>query len=176
MPDLRIQIPEADLRRAGLLAIAMIRARTQRGIDANGRPFAAYSTRPFARPLAGIPEKAKSALGDKLLVFTSAKSGKLWAVIEGGYAAYKAALRPNYGGTVNLTDTFSMLRALTIVKVDSATNTIQIGFTRDEEAIKALYHDQLGAGPRRIVRHFMGLTDDEGKRVAETASGGIVLL
>jgi phage gpG-like protein len=107
-------------------------------------------------------------------VFTSKKSGKLWAVIEGGYAAYKQAAYPGDSG-VNLSATGAMLRSLTILSVDEATLTVVIGFTRTDEAVKALYHDQLGAGKSRAIRHFMGLTDTEQTELGEMGADGIAL-
>ena len=172
----QFRIPKSVLRQAGLKAISLIRERTLAGVDANGQPFAPYSQKPFARPLGGITRQTRAALGQKLQVFTTS-GGKKWAVIEGGYAAYKAAKRPNDGGKVNLSDTFGMLRALTITKIDEGTNTVQIGFTREEEALKALYHNEVGVGSGRVVRRFMGLTVPEQRDIIETVvSGGITIL
>lgn len=167
-------IDGASLRAIGLRAIAMIRERTLQGqgVDA---PFRGYSTTPFARPLGGITQRARAALGDQLKVFTSKKSGKLWAIIEGGYEAYKRAAYPADGSTVNLSATGAMLRALTVVSVDEASATVTLGFTRTEEALKALYHDQIGVGKGRVVRHFLGLTAAEREDLARLASQTITV-
>lgn len=171
---LRFRIPREVLRQAGLRAIALIRERTLAGIDATGQPFAPYSTTPFARPLGGITQQTRAQLGGRLKIFTT-QGGKKWAVVEGGYAAFKAAKRPNDGGVVNLADTFGMLRALTITKIDEGTNMVQIGFTREEEALKALYHNDVGVGASRVVRRFMGLTPANQQDVAATTAAAITV-
>lgn len=95
-------------------------------------------------------------------------------MIEGGTPPTK---RPNDGGTVNLSDTFGMLRALAITKIDEGANTVQLGFTREEEALKALYHNEVGVGSRRVVRRFMELTLPEQREILETVvSGGFTIL
>lgn len=177
MPDqqqIPFFVPGDVLRSVGVRAISMIRDRTLAGLDAGGTTFRAYSTEPFARPLHGITQRARRALGDRLHVFTT-KKGKLWAVIEGGYAAFKAAAYPDDAGTVNLTATGAMLRALAIVAVDENTATVTLGFTRTDEALKALYHEELGAGPRRAIRHFLGLTDAEQIDLAQLAASGVTI-
>lgn len=172
--EFRFLLPPDLLTRIGLRAIAFIRVRTQRGLDDSGAPFAPYGTTPFARPLGGITSRTRQALGNKLSLFKT-KKGKLWALIDGGYKAYKEAARPQDSGIVNLTDTGTMMRALTIVKVDPATNTISIGFTRVEDALKAFYHNVEGVGKSRAIRHFMGLTPDERAELATMASEGITI-
>lgn len=174
LPHIPISVPGALLRQIGLRAIAFIRERTLKGTDADGKPFHPYSTTPFARPYGGITQRAKANLGDRLKVFTSPKSGKLWAVIQGGYAEYKRAAYPSDGG-VNLSATGALLRALTIVSVDEATNTVVIGFARAEAAEVALYHDQIGAGPNRAIRHFMGVTPSERDELGNLGAAGLRL-
>ena len=44
---------------------------------------------------------------------------------------------------------------------------ISLGFNRDELARIMSYHDEKGAGKNRVVRAFMGLTDQEQEKVAE---------
>jgi hypothetical protein len=172
LPQIPISVPGVLLRQIGLRTIAFIRERTLKGIDADGALFHPYSTTPFARPYGGITQRTKANLGDRLQVFTNPKSGKLWAVIEGGYEEYKRAAYPSDSG-VNLTATGAMLRALTIVSVDEGTNTVVIGFARAEEAEKALYHDQIGAGPRRVIRHFMGVSPSEREELGKLGAAGL---
>jgi len=78
----------------------------------------------------------------------------LWVVVKGGYLSLKKAIykQTEYKGDVNLWQTGAMMRALTVVK--STNNEITIGFTRSEEAQKALWNKEMG-------REFMGLTDEE---------------
>ncbi|HVZ41374.1 MAG TPA: hypothetical protein VHI13_18990 [Candidatus Kapabacteria bacterium] len=176
---IRFQIPEPALRMLGVRAIAMIRTRTQEThIDASGQPFTPYSTRPFVRPLGGITQKAMRALGKGLQRFTT-RQGRLWALITGGYAAYKAAAFPEDGDGVNLTQRGHMLGALTVVGVsggDGGPASVRIGFTRHEEALKALYHNVTGAGKRHVIRRFLGLTPAERKELARMAGETIIFL
>jgi hypothetical protein len=172
---LRAYFDPQALYRIGLKAINAIRERTQKGIGADGRAWQGYSEKPFARPLAGITGKAQKSLGKRLHIFTT-KRGALWAIIEGGYKAYKRAAYPQDGGTVNLTVSGGMLGALAVVGTDPATNTVRVGFSRQDAAELALYHNVLGAGRSRVLHRFLGLTDAELQRIAEEEAGGLVLI
>jgi len=163
-PRLAISIPDDDLKRIGLRAVSMIRDRTLRGVGADGAPFKPYSTQPFALPLGAITKRAQRALGDDMKIITSKRSGALWAVITGGYAALKDAAYPQYGGVVNLSRTGAMLRALTVIGVNgSGQVTIRIGFAREEEAQKALWNDARG-------RRILGFTQEERTDLAGAAA------
>jgi hypothetical protein len=162
-----IKLPAASLKRIGLGIVTMIRERTLKGEGIDG-PLAPYSTRPFARPLGGVPSRTLSALGGNLKRFTT-KQGRLWAVIIGGYKAYKAARYPQDGGGVNMTAEGNMMRSLAVIAVDPATGKIVIGFNREESAEIAYYHNVSGAGKGRRLRKFMGLTPEEQLKVARLA-------
>lgn len=167
MPGDRILLPADALRRVGLSIVSIIVERTRQGQGVDGR-LKPYSTRPFARPLGGIPSRTISALGEGLQRFTT-KQGALWAIITGGYAAYKKARYPQDSGGVNMTATGGMLRSMTVAAVDEATGKIVIGFSRDDAAELAYYHNVSGAGRGRTIRRFMGLTAEEEIRVARIA-------
>ena len=64
---------------------------------------------------------------------------------------------------------------LTITKIDEGANTVQLGFTREEEALKALYHNEVGVGSRRVVRRFMELTPQEQQQVAAVTAAAITI-
>lgn len=162
-------LDDSQLRKVGLKIIEIIDRRTGQGIDADGNPFAPYSEKPFAMPLGGITARARTALGEKLHEFTTSQ-GALWAVIEGGYKAFKAAAFPQDSGSVNLTQTGRMLSGLTVVGTDPSTNTVSIGFTNSEDALKAWYHNKAGAGKSKTIRKFMGLTEAEEAEVATFAA------
>lgn len=153
----------AGMKRAGLRAIQLIRTRTLKGQGLDG-PFAGYGVNPFALPAGALTGQARAALKGRLHYFKK-PSGRLWVVVEGGYKAYKQARYPQDGGNVNLSATGAMLRAMTVTKVDG--DTIQIGFTRQEEAEKAYWHNVTGAGKRRVIRRFMGLLDQEKEELAK---------
>lgn len=171
---MKITIPEQALRQLGLLGIQIITERTARGVDAEGKPFKPYGTSPFAMPYGGITAKARAALGDSLQAFRT-KGGAMWAVITGGYAAYKKAAYPQDGGEVNLTATGTMMQQLTVVKVIPSTNTVVLGFASIEAATIAYYHNVAGAGPSKVRRKFMGFTRAEAERLAAMARTRIVV-
>lgn len=174
MPDaknIRIELraDEKLLKRLGLAAVTMIVDRTQNeNLDASGNAFAPYSTRPFAMPVipgskTAITRLHKSGLAE---YFTS-KKGSLWAIITGGYAAYKRERFGQDGGHVNLTATGAMLQSVRVIRVDVATGTVTIGFTRDEEAQKAAYVQR--------KRVFMGLTNAQQEQIAQMAGDGVTV-
>jgi hypothetical protein len=189
-PRLELKLDPLALRRAGARAVEIILQRTQQQHrDADGRPFKPYSTRDLALPLGAIPKNVQARLrrdvgarrglrrlsiDDGLNVFTSQR-GTLWAIIEGGYAAYKKARYPQDDGRVNLTASGAMLRALRVVRVTAHKDggTVTLGFSRDEAAQIAYYHEVEGAGPSRVRRRIMGLTPPEQADVAGLVADGI---
>lgn len=164
---LELKLDEQLLRRIGLRAVEMIVERTQQeNLDASGNAFAPYSTRPFAMPVGG---GARTAIGrlvkGGLAEYFTTKKGTLWAIITGGYAAYKRERYGQDGGRVNLTATGSMMRAVRIVAISGS--TVTIGFARDEEAQKAAFVQK-----RRV---FMGLTADQQTELARVAGEGATI-
>ncbi len=172
--DFKIELSDADLTRIGLKGAQLIQERTEKGLDADGNPFEPYSENAFAMPLGAITARARQALGDKLNTFTT-KKGALWAVIEGGYKAFKSAAYPQDSGSVNMTQTGRMMSGLTVVRTDPTTNTVVLGFTQSEDALKAWYHNEAGAGPRKVIRKFLGWTDEEKVELAGMSAAMIVL-
>ncbi|MCB0713406.1 MAG: hypothetical protein KDD67_13845 [Ignavibacteriae bacterium] len=170
---LEFVIPPEALREIGLRAAQMIRDHARAGLGADGQPLKPYSEKPFARPLGGITQKARKNLGDQLTIFTT-RQGKLWAIIEGGYKAFKRAAYPKDGDEVNLTATGNMARSITLISV-SPDGTLVIGASRAEEAEKLLYHSELGAGKSRVIRDVMGLSEKEVEELAQMAAARVRL-
>lgn len=174
---MRIVFSSAAAGKVVFQVLKLIKQNTRVGIDADGQPFAPYSTLPFVRPAAGLQKKAlKSLEQSKLLTYFNTKEGKLWVLIQGGYAALKKAQYPG-DNTVNLSAKGSMLRSLGVLSVDEGGGVI--GFTRQEEAEKASYHILTGAGKRKTLRNFLGLSDatihgDE--KLQSLISGGIEII
>lgn len=171
-----IRIDGNALRAAGDLAVELIVSRTLEGRDRFGRPFALYSTRPYALPAGALWAQGSRTAARRLKrqgqIGYFRRQGKLWAIVKGGYRAYKEA-RLGQGDQVNLTLTGSMLRSLRVLRVDEREGSVTIGFGRTDAAEKAYYHVVSGAGPSRTIRDFLGLTDEELDRVAEVIAQGI---
>lgn len=172
------ELDPAALKRAGQRAVELIVERTLRGEDAGGKAFRPYSTKPFALPynaetFTRRTETNLLKVQETLNIFTTRQGGSLWAVVEGGYKAYKAARWPKGGETVNLSATGAMLRSLTVVRhaADADGGEVVVGFVRPEMAERAGYH--MGRG--RVERRFLGLTDGEGQDVASIIRDGITL-
>lgn len=170
-PQLRLQIDRRALLLAGEFAVTAIVERTARGEDADGRPFKPYSTRALALPAASVPKRTRMRLSkgeDGLYYFTSRRSGALWFVVEGGYAAVKAARYPQDKGAVNLHATGAMMRALRIIGIEQTTDSggaVTVGFSRPEEAQKAFWNSR--------SRRFLGLTPSEQAEAGRIAGGGV---
>lgn len=170
-PRLRLRLDPAALLLAGQFAVSAIAERTAEGRDADGKAFVPYSARPLALPASAVPKRARLRLKraqDGLFYFTSRRSGALWFVVEGGYAALKAARYPQDEGTVNLHATGAMLRALRVLGAApdaSGGGTVTLGFSRPEEAQKAFWNSR--------TRRFLGLTLDEQAEAARVAGAGV---
>jgi hypothetical protein len=175
---IQFRFPPAALKKLGLRAVQFINARTERGIGVNDAgnevPFEDYSERTFARPIGGITKKAQGLLGNRLKMFTTSR-GKLWALIEGGYKALKAAMFPG-DSSVNLYATGNYLAGRTVTKVDASTGEVTIGFATAYANEIALYHNVLGAGKRKVKRQDMGLTKSERQALAEMAIANIQIV
>jgi hypothetical protein len=166
LQDLHLVVDPAALQRAGLLAVELVLEQTAAGIDRHGQPFRPYSTRRLAVPAGSITKAAQARLGGALEYFTTARTGALWALVEGGYAALKAARYPQDGGAVNLHATGAMMRSMGVVAQDD--NSVTIGFTRTEEAQKAGWNIE--------TRDFLGLTDAHAAEVGEVLGAGVSLV
>jgi hypothetical protein len=150
----------------GQKAIELIREQTQKGTDADGKPYA-YSTKPYAMPLQ--PRLRKFIKTDRVGVFKT-KQGKLWAVVRGGYRDYRAmAGRKDDGDYLDFSG--AMLRALDVVRVENTqqSDRIVIGFQDAEQARKAFWLNVSGAGKSRKLWKFLGLTPKNQEALARFA-------
>lgn len=156
VPNSMFKFKESGLRKLALFFIGVIQKRTLEGKDADGKPFKGYSTKPFAMPSGAITKRAvKSMVSAEEANYTN-HNGKLWIVVRGGYKVAKKRIMensPGYDGTVNLTLSGRMLKALTPVTVNSK-GEIVIGFTREEDAQKAIWNEESG-------RKFLGLSQED---------------
>lgn len=132
-------------------SVALIKERTLNGLDINDEPFKPYSTRPFKLPSGAVTKRARKLLLKEKKIQYFKRNGRLWMVVFGGYAALKKAIykQTNYGGGVNLTLTFSMLRNLQIINIKR--NEFIIGFKSREASQKAEWNIAKG-------RQFFGLS------------------
>ena len=84
----------ADSQMTALDTVALIKRRIYRGIDANGRPFFKYSTRPIYIPKKGARLKPKGG--------RRSRTGRS-VYYAGGYAEYKRLSRRRVAGGANQT-------------------------------------------------------------------------
>lgn len=166
--DLRLVVDPAAMREAGQLAVQLVLDRTTAGRDRFGQAFRPYSTQRLAVPSGSTTTAARKRLeaAGAIEYFTSKRSGGLWMLVEGGYAALKAARYPQDGGAVNLRATGAMLDGLGIVAQDG--DSVTIGFASVPESLKA--------GWNIASRDFMGLTSAETGEVAGVIEDGTRIL
>jgi hypothetical protein len=155
--------------------IETIRSNSDKGIDKHGNPFEPYSTKTFALPAGamfapGWKTSARIMHREKLLNWFTAKSGKKWVSVTGGYKAMK---EKRFGpDKVNLQVRGirgkGMLGSLAVIK--KRNDSVVIGFRNAEAAKLALYHEVLGAGKRKVIRQFMGISPAQQKKIADQYS------
>jgi hypothetical protein len=169
-PFIRFTLSEKLLRRVGLKAATMIVDRTQAGQDADGKPFAPYSTRDLYIPAGATTKAARVKLDEqgKLTYFTYVRTRSLWIIVQGGYAALKMARYPQDSRRVNLTASGAMLRGLRPVRVTRTEKggEVVLGFSRDELAQRASYVEKQG-------RRFLGLTSAEEAKLEGLVEGSV---
>ena len=140
--DLGTIIDKRGMTTLGNTVVALIRRRTQQGIDADGDRFIPYSTRPIyisrsrgtgARlaPKGGRPSRTGASV-----------------YYAGGYAEYKRLSTGS--GDVNLTLSGQLMRSIRVAKASARKVVVQAGGS----AIKY-------AGGVNSRRPFMGVTPDE---------------
>jgi hypothetical protein len=151
------------LANAGL---AIIRERTLSGKFLPGSSPGAdqYSTKPFARPLAGLTKQLqKNLISNGAQVFT--KEGKsTWIVIKGGYKQMRE-LGGKDTSRVSLTWSGRMMRNIGILTSDD--NSAILGPKDTDTKQLSLYHNVMGAGKSKKKRVFMGFTEAEKGRLAK---------
>lgn len=188
-----ISINDEMIRRIAVMIVGRIQERTSKGIDMHGKPFEPYSSRTFAMPYgaflqyfsfgakdpentAGIRRYNKLGTGYSLF---KTKSGAIWALVEGGYLNMKKARFKTGETRVNLQvrgmrgGMMGDLQILSIEKLGDDKREIVIGFRNAEAAKLAMYHQLLGAGKRKVLRQFLGITPQEMNDIAEEVAQGI---
>jgi len=188
-----ITIDDAMIQQIASMIVGKIQERTSKGIDMHGKPFVPYSSRTFAMPYGAFlqyfsggaknPEKTAgikryNQLGTGYSLFKT-KSGAIWALVEGGYLNMKKARFKTGETTVNLQvrgmrgGMLGDLQILSIEKLSDDKREIVIGFRNPEAAKLAMYHQVLGAGKRKVIRQFLGLTPQEMDYLAQEVAQGV---
>lgn len=137
-------------------ALEMIREQIKEGVDFEGKNYE-YSTNPFARPLDGtVFRRPADALerDDKLEIFTSSATGKLWVLIKGGYKSYRE-LTGRWAMGDFLYYTGNMLASMVATYKDYE---FTIKFTSEKSSRKAYYLNVAGVGKSRKLWKFLGLS------------------
>ena len=152
------------MKRVGFRVVQMINEQIQKGIDAEGKPYA-YSTKPFVRPMGGLRVKAQKQLikDGKLKPFTT-KGGSKWVLVTGGYKSLREMRGQRSDGDF-LQETGQMLRSLQPIKATG--NEVIIGFNSAKEAEKAFWLNISGAGKGKKKWKFMGLTKENQEILAK---------
>ena len=147
--------------------------RTQRGefLPGSSSGAGSYSTNPFARPAGGLPERVHDIAeqSDDVSYFTT--SDNLWMVFEKGYKQLRQ-MKGLPSDTVDLRDRGTMLDGM---RSQSRSKGAQVsmefgyieGYSPAESVKLADYHNRLGAGPNKVIRRFVGLKDNEEKKVTD---------
>jgi hypothetical protein len=182
MADSNFTVKGNTLNAAAARIIAMIKERTSLGIDRNGRPFEPYSRRPFAMPLGAFFERTTGRQRTRLNkegdleIFRNKRTGKRWVIIDGGYLNFKSKWSPTKAQTVNL-----QWRGLSggmlgqLKNIGGGDNYRVIGFRTAEAAELAFIHSVGGAGKRRIIRDFLGITEEEIDEIKTIILNGLEL-
>ena len=131
-----------------------------------------YSTNPFARPAGGLSREVFGKLDDTAdgaSFYT--RAGALWVIVERGYAWLREASGLQ-AAHADLNWSGAMLAGMrTRSRFASGKLVVEAGYIQGmspEDAIRlAGFHDRTGVGPRRIIRHFIGLTTAETGEVLE---------
>jgi hypothetical protein len=166
-------VNRALLIQVGSQALLMIKERTLAGQFLPGSTgTSAYSTTPMPLPWNRLQSAVRGSAtlrnmidSGEATVFTS-KRGRKWIVLEGGYRKMRE-LAGKSTDHVTLSWRGTMLRDLKIKTVDVAGLRVDLGFTDTESERIASYHQELGAGRRRVTHKFMGFTEGEKDKLSE---------
>lgn len=143
VPKLSPLVDAALMREVGDLAIRMIRTRTQAGKDVDDRPFQPYTP-------AYAERKGKEGLGTTPNLTVSGRMLNDMAVVDVGLGRVSIGFRASGGNAAKG-------KGLTLIQRSRSVGAED----------KARYHDVLGAGKRRTLRKFLGLTTGEQATVRE---------
>jgi hypothetical protein len=169
-------INRALLIQVGTKGLMMIKERTFAGRFLPGSTgSSSYSTTPMPLPWNRLQKAVRGSASlrnmidsGEATVFTS-KRGRKWIVLEGGYRKLRE-LAGKSTDHVTLAWRGTMLRDLKIKTVDVHDLRVDLGFTDADSDRIASYHQDLGAGRRRVTHKFMGFTEPEKDDLAQLIS------
>lgn len=137
----------ASLEKAARFSIMLMNKRVAAGMDLNGNPFAAYSADYLRLKMGAVLMKPKTK-------------------------GYRKRVFGKWSGKVDLQVTGAMMKDMNsnIIRNPAIVlYEIEIGYITgkaDEASIrKAGYHNVSGAGKGKVLRRFVGLTEDERRQV-----------
>ena len=171
-----------NLTRAGEEAIAIIKARTLKGVFLEGSSPGAerYSTTPMPLPYSVWTKATQGKVsaiirkGDEgIRIFTNRKSRLTWVLLEGGYKRFRE-LAGKESDPVTLNWSGAMMKAIQILSVDEAEGSVTVGFTDYRSGEIAGFHHK-GAGRGRKKRIFFELSQAEQDTVKQSALGPVQL-
>lgn len=149
-------------------ALLIIKRRTLEGRFLPGSTGSnKYSTTPMPMPFGALTKAVRSSSAVKDLVksgeaelFTNLRSHNTWIILKGGYEQFRK-LSGRSIDHVNLSWTGKMLRNLKVLHVDPALASVTLGFSDPRSGEIASYHNELGAGKKKVTHKFVGLTAEE---------------
>jgi hypothetical protein len=166
---MQFKIPQNILQLLSVRAVELINEQIERGIDAEGKPYR-YSTKPFARPVGGIPrfgQFSKNAQKEgRLKIFSTQKNSK-WGLFTRGYADYRSLTGRNPDGDY-LEFSGEMLASMT--GFARQPNQVVVGFSSQKAAERAFWLNVSGVGRSRKLWKFLGLTPDNEKILVDYAA------
>lgn len=168
-----IKIEPTLLGKLSVKVLELIEKQIEEGIDIDGKKYE-YSTKPFARPIKGIPyfkSFAKRAEKSGRLKQFTAKSGSLWAVFTGGYREYRELTKRDPDGDF-LNYKGEMLAAMT--STPQGDSSVVVGFSSRKAAEKAFWLNVSGVGKSRKLWKFLGLTKENERILVDYAKDLIV--
>jgi hypothetical protein len=157
-----MKLSDKILTRTGVLALALIEARIEKGIDVDGKPYH-YSTKPFYMPYnKGVVGKlgGKTGAGNLYQIVNGKKSGKLGMIILGGYKSFKENVHPDVVNNF-LTVRGTMLRNMKNIGYLLSRDGIILGWSDPVQAQKAFWLNVSGAGRGRKLWKFFGLSEED---------------
>lgn len=171
---------QKNLTAIGEAAIAVIKARTLRGVFLEGSSPGAerYSSTPMPLPMGALTKQTQARVNwlylkerEVIRVWTNMKSRITWVLLEGGYKRLRE-LAGKESDRVTLNWSGHMMRALTIAGVNEKEGTVKVSFSDYRAAQIAGYH-YAGVGRGRKKRIFLGLTKAEEDQIASDALKGV---
>jgi hypothetical protein len=161
-------VNRALLMQIGQQAILIIKKRTLEGKFLPGSTGTSkYSRTPMPMPFGTLTKAVQRSGAIKSMVkdgraslFTNLRSHNTWIILQGGYEEFRK-LSGRDIEHVTLSWTGKMLRNLKVISASSSSGSVTIGFSDPRSAEIASYHQELGAGRKRVTHKFLGLTDEE---------------